>query len=175
MFAPMSAVAKVEPEVLVIDDDVELRSVLAAYLSAHGYIVKTGSNGADALAELGQSNKFRLIILDLAMPVLSGYEFLQRREADPVLRKIPVIVLTAEPEQHPLIVSWCLRLAKPTSASTLLQCVVRWCGPPRQRLGARTGTMLCRGQDPVMRNATVVAASAPRGARAEGSELPTKR
>lgn len=84
--------------VLVVDDNPPIREVLAATLQDEGYAVATASNGRAGLAYLRQHpGGVRLIILDLTMPEMSGWEFLQARRADPELCEVPVLVLSAYP------------------------------------------------------------------------------
>lgn len=120
-------------EILVVDDHAEFRAVFAQFLEGRGYAVATSGNGAEALERLESEPDVRLIVLDLAMPVLDGWGFLARREAAPRLRRIPVIVLSAEPDTGPLLFSWCVRLHKPVDPEELLTNVQRWCGPARRK------------------------------------------
>lgn len=122
-----------EPEILIIDDHDEFRSVFAGYLSSRGYGVATGANGAEALRLLEKLSSVRLIVLDLLMPVMNGFDFLIHRETDKRIRNIPVVVLSALPEEEALPYSWYVRLQKPVDTNTLLATIKRWCGPPRNR------------------------------------------
>lgn len=81
---------------LVVDDDCALRETLREILASEGYRVLVAANRADALSRLRSDDaSHTLVLLDLRMPVMDGYEFLKRRDADAALRKIPVIVLSA--------------------------------------------------------------------------------
>jgi two-component system alkaline phosphatase synthesis response regulator PhoP len=81
--------------ILVVDDEERLRSLLRAYFTQEGFRVITAENGREALRVASQE-KPDLIILDLMMPVMDGYEFLRiYREK----RQTPVIVLTARVEE----------------------------------------------------------------------------
>lgn len=79
--------------ILVVDDDEQSRQLLSERLSAMGYQVVTASNGADALAEV-ERRAPDLVLLDVMMPEMSGFEVCQRIKANPVTRLIPVIILT---------------------------------------------------------------------------------
>jgi len=81
---------------LVVDDNSELRTLLKSYLTQEGYTVATASNGQEALFAARQ-DKPDLVILDLMMPEMDGYEFMRAfsREAD-----TPVIILTAKLEEN---------------------------------------------------------------------------
>jgi CheY-like chemotaxis protein len=81
--------------VLVVDDDDDLRETLALLLARSGREVLTAANGAEALQVL-QANPARpcLVLLDLMMPVLDGFQVLARMTADPRLATVPVVILT---------------------------------------------------------------------------------
>jgi CheY-like chemotaxis protein len=79
---------------LVVDDIEANRDVLSRRLVRQGYRVTTAQNGRQALAML-RANRFDLVLLDLIMPEMDGYEVLQRLKADEALRHIPVIMITA--------------------------------------------------------------------------------
>ena len=86
------------PLVMVVDDDDDIRESVSLLLSDEGYDVITAPNGAVALHELNQGVHPSLIVLDLMMPVMSGWEFRDRQLHDANLATIPVIVLTAAGE-----------------------------------------------------------------------------
>jgi CheY-like chemotaxis protein len=82
--------------VLVVDDDAAIRDVLAEVLQDEGYVVRSAANGREALAVLRQGPGVpAIILLDLMMPVMSGWEFRAAQCEDPALAEIPVIVLSA--------------------------------------------------------------------------------
>ena len=80
--------------VLVVDDEATIRSALGFSLERERYSVLMSGNGSDGL-ECVKSSRPDLVILDLAMPRLSGFEFLERLRSDEETESIPVIVLTA--------------------------------------------------------------------------------
>jgi CheY-like chemotaxis protein len=80
--------------VLVVDDHVYLRDAIAVLLESEGYDVIDAGNGQDALAHLRSGVHVAAIVLDLAMPVMDGWQFLAQRRNDPVLRQIQTIVVT---------------------------------------------------------------------------------
>jgi CheY-like chemotaxis protein len=82
--------------VLIVDDDVDIREILAETLVETGFDVTTACNGLDALTAV-RYMKVRpaVILLDLMMPVMDGYEFLDHRSGDAVLASIPIAILTA--------------------------------------------------------------------------------
>ena len=80
--------------VLVVDDIEANRDVLTRRLERQGYAVATADNGRQALEKL-RAATFDLVLLDIMMPEMDGYEVLQRLKADPALRPIPVIMISA--------------------------------------------------------------------------------
>ena len=82
--------------VLIVDDDLDIREVLADTLQDRGFNVITAANGLEAL-ELVRSMPAppSVILLDLMMPVMDGYGFLDERRKDPALASIPVAIVTA--------------------------------------------------------------------------------
>jgi CheY-like chemotaxis protein len=88
----MPAVGK---RVLVVDDDQDIRETLAELLTDEGYLVESASNGREALTTLRNGVRPDVILLDLMMPVMDGYQFRDEQRADPLLASIPVIVITA--------------------------------------------------------------------------------
>jgi CheY-like chemotaxis protein len=82
--------------VLVVDDDAEVRGLLAAALAAEGYEVVTAPHGAAALARLGAGAPPAAIVLDLEMPVLDGWAFAARYRARPG-RHAPLLIVSAAP------------------------------------------------------------------------------
>jgi CheY-like chemotaxis protein len=81
--------------VLVIDDDPDIRWTVAELLEDWGYAVTTAVHGKDALEQLRAGVRPCLILLDLTMPIMNGYEFRQAQRADPEFATIPTIVLSA--------------------------------------------------------------------------------
>src|SRR5947209_3917235 len=82
--------------VLIVDDDVDIREILAETLVEKGFDVATAANGLEALRALESlSVRPLVILLDLMMPVMDGYGFLQQRRLDPALASIPLAVVTA--------------------------------------------------------------------------------
>lgn len=82
-----------EGMLLVVDDDPISRRLLAANLQRQGYTVQTAEDGQRAL-DLLRAQAFDVVLLDLVMPNLNGYQVLERMKADDALRHIPVIVIS---------------------------------------------------------------------------------
>jgi CheY-like chemotaxis protein len=83
------------PDVLVIDDDEDVRWALVELLQLLGFVAISASNGVQGL-RLATERPPRAILLDLRMPVMDGWEFLHRRQSSHELSRIPVVVITAE-------------------------------------------------------------------------------
>ena len=81
--------------ILVVEDDPSIRTVFSALLEAEGYSVHTSENGQVALDLLKTGFRPDLILLDLMMPVMSGWELLKAKRNDPAITGIPVVVLSA--------------------------------------------------------------------------------
>ena len=81
--------------ILVVDDDEDVRSTLGAVLQAEGFEVIEARNGLHALQQLMRKELPRAILLDMTMPVMTGFEFLDYQAQDPRIRGIPVIAVTA--------------------------------------------------------------------------------
>lgn len=83
------------PVLLVIDDDDDVRLALRLFLEGEGYCVDEAPNGQEALARLRAGLRPHVIVLDLMMPVMNGFEFREKQKAAPELRDIPVVIFTA--------------------------------------------------------------------------------
>jgi CheY-like chemotaxis protein len=81
--------------VLIIDDEESVREVLSRFLTKAGYEVKVAANGQEALQMVNSQAPPDLIVLDLMMPVMSGFEVLSALRVNSEWRRIPVVVLTA--------------------------------------------------------------------------------
>ncbi|MBV0882003.1 response regulator [Noviherbaspirillum sp. L7-7A] len=83
--------------IVVIEDDTDLRETLKDLLEMEGFSVVTASNGREGLRQIEQNGQPCLILLDLMMPVMNGWEFLEalRREKAAPLAQTPVAVVSA--------------------------------------------------------------------------------
>jgi CheY-like chemotaxis protein len=116
------------PDILIVDDDPDLRETLQLLLEDCGYHVDVAENGRVALDHLRADAHPRLILLDLMMPEMSGWEFLDRARADRTLSSIPIVVMTAHrgPSQPP--VQGQDVLYKPFTRANLLAAIERRAG-----------------------------------------------
>src|SRR3954469_25596166 len=85
--------------ILVAEDDANTRQALASLLGAAGYTVTTAANGREALDALRRQPP-DLVLLDLVMPELDGWQFLQQQRQDPALASIPVVVVSGAAAPH---------------------------------------------------------------------------
>lgn len=120
------------PAVLVVDDDASIRKMIIVALrrQIQGYEFIEAANGREAL-DLMRSAAPSVVVLDLMMPVLSGWDVLRERADDPELLKIPVIVISAnrEPEVATAVTSGiCAFLPKPFDIGSL-SALVQSCIP----------------------------------------------
>jgi CheY-like chemotaxis protein len=120
--------------VLIVEDDHDLREVIAEILTEERFGVLQATHGAEALAILRSSPELpAVILLDLMMPVMSGMQFRDIQRADPRLAAIPTVVMSAvtEGELKASALQPDAFLAKPTDQEHLLGIVRRFC--PRRR------------------------------------------
>lgn len=83
-----------EKKILLVDDEVHVRSIMQLKLRANGYTVETASDGEEGLRAAADFQP-NLIISDFQMPVMDGLEMCRRLHADAVLGRIPVLLLTS--------------------------------------------------------------------------------
>ena len=86
----------VNPMILIVDDDDALLGCLKEFFEAEGYRVVTAGDGMMAI-RMAKESAPSLILMDVNMPVFNGLKALEVLRADPALRRVPVILLTAEP------------------------------------------------------------------------------
>ncbi len=111
--------------VLIVDDDADIGETLEMILRGSGYACRIAHDGSEALAMLQFDGLPKLVLLDLMMPGMNGYEFRERQLQDPRLAAIPVVVMSgdakAEEKAATLGVTACL--PKPVSIHELLAAV----------------------------------------------------
>ncbi len=114
--------------VLIVEDDEDLREMMAQLLTIEGYAAATVSNGREALDYLNRSDTPpHVILLDLMMPVMDGWEFRRQQQADPELAPVPVIVLSALDQSRAATVDAAAFLKKPLDFDRLLAPVRTYC------------------------------------------------
>jgi CheY-like chemotaxis protein len=119
--------------VLVVDDDAPSVDALRSLLESAGHRVDCAGNGREALSRLHEAPGYCVILLDLMMPVMNGYEFREEQLKDPNLASIPVIVVTADGRAREKAKQ--LRsdafFQKPLSPRDLLRVIRQYCPPER--------------------------------------------
>jgi CheY-like chemotaxis protein len=111
--------------VLVVEDEQDLREMMRDALELNGYTVVTADHGVDALAKLATIENLCLVILDLLMPVMDGWDFVAKLRQQTGFALVPVVVHTSSAGQAPAGVTRVLQ--KPLLFSRLLSIVREFC------------------------------------------------
>lgn len=113
--------------VAIVEDDPEFRTMLRELLEEEQYRVIAVGNGAEALETLRGDAVPDVILLDVSMPVMDGFDFLLHRNADAKLSNVPVVLVTnAKPHERPTVgVSDVVR--KPIDIDEILFAIKRYC------------------------------------------------
>ena len=124
-----SAVAKC---ILVVEDDPDLAQLVAEVLESAGYRTAIAGNGRAALDHLRTCTHPDLILLDLMMPVMDGWEFREEQQKLPALASIPVLTVTADGDARgkAAAIQAAGYITKPITIDSLLDAVERVCGLP---------------------------------------------
>ena len=119
------------PHILVVEDDHNILRQIEFNLQSHGYAVSTATTGVEAL-RLMMRECPDLLITDVMMPEMDGYELVASVRADPHLAEVPVIMLTARTEETDMVQGYTsgtdLYLTKPFNPTELLAFVQRILG-----------------------------------------------
>lgn len=112
--------------ILVVDDDPDIREALSSVLEEEGYRVATATNGREALDWLHRSEPPCILLLDLMMPVMNGWEFIEQLKTEGGrLASTPVCVVSAFADRAPAEAVAVLR--KPLEVDALLSIVAERC------------------------------------------------
>ena len=127
---PMPSAVGARQVVLVVDDDPDALDAITTILEDAGYDALRAANGRDALGQLGDHRgRCDLILLDLLMPVMNGWDFRRKQKETPAFADIPVLLMSAG--AHMATVSGELNAAgyvtKPVEMSDLLEVVRQHC------------------------------------------------
>jgi CheY-like chemotaxis protein len=125
---PDASPADTHCPVLIVEDDADLREMMAQLLTLEGYRATTVANGRDALEYLHKGDTPEIILLDLMMPVMDGWEFRRRQTEDPALARVPVVVLSALDPSRAADLNGAAFLKKPLDFDRLLSLVRQHCG-----------------------------------------------
>ncbi|MBI2298155.1 MAG: response regulator [Armatimonadetes bacterium] len=122
-------------QILVVDDEVALARLVQINLQREGHEARIAHDGAEALDAIA-AGKPDLVILDVVMPKLDGFEVLQRLKADPETADIPVIMLTGRSDDESILKGWTggvlFYMTKPFDPLDLLAMVSRAFGTERE-------------------------------------------
>ena len=117
--------AEVRDIVLVLEDNEENRSFLRMLFEAEGYEVATAANGAEALRWLNEHPAPSVIVLDLNMPIMNGWEFCAAVQGREHLALIPMVVLSAEADASRSLPRPFTCVVKPAPPDVLVQTVAK--------------------------------------------------
>ena len=126
-------------EVLVVEDDNDLRESLSQALRDNGFSVVSANNGQQALEALEAGARPSVILLDLMMPILNGWELRDALRDDPRFAEIPQLVISAymdEAEQHVLALPADDCIRKPFHIRILIEAIERHCAPRSRETSA---------------------------------------
>ncbi len=126
--------------ILVVDDEFDLASTLRAILEGAGYRVETCSNGREALERLRGGPRPDLVLTDVMMPLVSGFEVLQTMRQTPGLQEVPVVVMSSVPpgvkrDDY----GWQAFLRKPFGLEVLMRTVRQLIGAATEPAGGPSG------------------------------------
>jgi CheY-like chemotaxis protein len=113
--------------VLVVDDDQDIRDALCELLLDEGYQAVAAANGAEALSYLRSRELPCVILLDLMMPIMDGWEFRRQQKGDPKLSGIPVVAITAAGESRASTIAVDRILPKPLQIDHVLETLESFC------------------------------------------------
>jgi two-component system response regulator MprA len=120
----------VNRQVLLVEDDPDLLGSLASLLQAEGYQVQCARHGLEALGRLRGGCRPAVILLDLIMPIMSGWEFRDAQRQDSDLCRIPVVVVSGlnDSARHAAWLEADGYVQKPIQVEILLETLRRYCG-----------------------------------------------
>ena len=114
--------------ILVVDDNDDIREALALTLGVHGFEVATAGDVTTALRQIGDGLDPCVVLLDLHMPGLDGWHFLDHKDDERDLRDVAVIIVSGDAEQRNRAAArGCEFLLKPVRPETLLAAIARRC------------------------------------------------
>jgi len=113
--------------ILIVDDDLDIREGLSEVLEERGYAILSAANGREALEGLRSGSRPCVILLDLMMPVMDGYEFRAEQRKDPALASIPVVIITAGAADQREEIEASAVLRKPLDLRELVDVIQRHC------------------------------------------------
>ena len=126
----MESVPANERSLLIVEDELDLRETLAEILRLYGFETATAASGAEAIALLREGAQPRVIVLDLMMPEMSGWEFRDVQLRDPALAGIPVVLVSGVSDlaEAAKTIDAAAYLSKPLDVAVLVRVLRRYCG-----------------------------------------------
>lgn len=118
------------PTVFIVEDDPDTREMLGKFLELEGFHVETAANGRQALDRLSSGLKASVIVLDLMMPIMDGWQFRREQVRNSALASIPVIVVSAAGKERLANIEANSYLTKPIDLEELLREVSIFCSHP---------------------------------------------
>ena len=125
----MATIPQTQKRILIVEDDAAIRDALTLLLKDEGYAVVGAPNGLEALRHLKENGPPDLILLDLMMPVMDGWQFSKEQRQDPSLKGVPVVLLSANGnvQQRASMLGAVGFLQKPVEVEELLDAIHRYC------------------------------------------------
>jgi CheY-like chemotaxis protein len=125
----MTTTSLAGPTVMVVEDDKDSREMLCDYLGRHGYRAVSAANGLEALELLDEVANLCVILLDLMMPIMNGWEFRDRQRTHGRFAEVPVVLLTAHAPSSSAssAISVARVLTKPVDLREILKVVEGYC------------------------------------------------
>ncbi|HWZ91567.1 MAG TPA: response regulator [Polyangiaceae bacterium] len=111
--------------VLIVEDEEDLREMMRDALELSGFTVVTAQEGQDALEKISKIEQLCLVLLDLLMPGMNGWEFFEKLRQRPELAAVPVVVHSSLPHRAPAGVTRVLQ--KPVLLDQLVSVVREYC------------------------------------------------
>ena len=111
--------------VLLVEDEEELREIMREALERNGYSVIAAADGREALEAVGRVERLCLVLLDLLMPGMNGWDFFDAFRSHPELAEVPVLIHSSAPSRAPAGVTRVLQ--KPMTLERLLEAVREFC------------------------------------------------
>jgi CheY-like chemotaxis protein len=124
---PRPAVAPTDKTILIVDDDQEFREALVEILRSEGYQVEAATTGLQAIDKLRWGLRPCLILLDMQMGVMTGWDFRSEQKRDPALAAIPVIAMTAGYWKDRDLSDYVARITKPIDVKDLQAKLAQYC------------------------------------------------
>lgn len=118
--------------ILIVEDEPDIRDTLKEILELESFVVATAENGREALQRVEEIQRPCLILLDLMMPIMDGWQFLDilKEHREHVLATIPIVVISAAADIAAVQQQYgCKAIKKPVSISTLVELAHEYCKP----------------------------------------------